>query len=402
MKIIVAPDSFKESLSSLEAARQIEAGFREIFPDAEILKLPVADGGEGTVEALVAATGGEIRKVRVSGPLGTPVEAFYGVCGDGRTAVIEMAAASGLALVPPDRRDPLLTGSSGTGQLIRRALDDGLRHLIIGIGGSATNDAGAGMLQALGVRLLDARGQDLSAGGGALKRLAKIDAGGLDPRLADCRVEVACDVDNPLTGERGASAVFGPQKGATPAMVAELDANLALFARVVERDLGRSIEGVPGAGAAGGMGGALMAFLRARLRPGVEIVLDAIELKTLMRGADLVITGEGCIDRQCIYGKTPVGVARIARQEGVPVIALAGGLGPGAEAVRDCGIQALFSIVRGPCSLEEALSKAAQNLHSAARHLAAVICLGSRMQADSSCGAAAVHEAASARSDKKK
>jgi glycerate kinase len=378
MKIVIAPDSFKESLSSIEVARQIEAGFREIFPGAEILKLPVADGGEGTVEALVAATGGQIRKARVSGPLGTPVQAFYGVCGNGRTAVIEMAAASGLALVPADRRNPLLTSSFGTGQLIRRALDDGLRHLIIGIGGSATNDAGAGMLQALGVRLLDGQGQDLPAGGGALGRLAAIDVSSLDPRLRDCEIEVACDVDNPLTGERGASAVYGPQKGATPAMVEELDANLALFARMVERHLGRSMDAVPGAGAAGGMGGALLVFLGARLRPGVEIVLDAIDLKTLMRDADLVITGEGRIDGQSIYGKTPVGVARIAGEQGVPVIALAGSLGPDAEDVLACGIQALFSVVQGPCKLEEALATAAQNVRRTARHLAAVLRLGNR------------------------
>jgi glycerate kinase len=378
MKIIIAPDSFKESLSSIEAARQIEAGFREIFPDAEVLKLPVADGGEGTVEALVAATGGEIRKVRVSGPLGTPVEAFYGVCGNGRTAVIEMAAASGLALVPTDRRNPLLTSSFGTGQLIRRVLDDGLRHLIIGIGGSATNDAGSGMLQALGVRLLDGQGEDLPAGGGALGRLEKIDVSSLDPRIRDCTIEVACDVDNPLIGKRGASAVFGPQKGATPAMVAELDANLANFAMRVERDLGRSVAEASGAGAAGGMGGALLAFLEARLRPGIEIVLDAIDLKTMLRGADLVITGEGRIDGQSVYGKTPVGVGRIAGQQGVPVIALAGSLGPDAENVLDCGIQALFSVVGGPCSLEEALATAAQNVRRCARHVAAVVRLGRR------------------------
>jgi glycerate kinase len=379
MKIIIAPDSFKESLSSIEVARQIEAGFRAIFPDAEILKLPVADGGEGTVEALVAATGGEIRKARVSGPLGMPVEAFYGVCGNGRTAVIEMAAASGLALVPTDRRNPLLTSSSGTGQLIRRALDDGLGHLIIGIGGSATNDAGAGMLQALGVRLLDGQGRDLPAGGGGLGRLATIDVSGLDPRLRECQIEVACDVDNPLTGERGASAVDGPQKGATPEMVAELDANLALFARMVERDLGRSIETVPGAGAAGGMGGALLAFLGARLRPGVEIILDAIDLKTLVRDADLVITGEGRIDGQSVYGKTPVGVARIAGEQRVPVIALAGGLGSDAEDVLACGIQALFSVVHGPCKIEEALATAARNVRRTARNLAAVLRLGNRI-----------------------
>lgn len=382
LKIIIATDSYKECLSSLEVARQIEAGFKQVFPDAEILKLPVADGGEGTVEALVAATGGKIRKARVGGPLGDPVEALYGVCGDGRTAVIEMAAASGLALVPPDRRNPLLAGSYGTGQLIGQALDDGLRHLIIGIGGSATNDAGAGMLQALGVRLLDGQGQDLAFGGGALSRLKKIDARRLDSRLRQCEIEVACDVDNPLTGERGASAVFGPQKGATPAMIAELDANLARFARRVERDLGESMATVPGAGAAGGMGGALQAFLGARLRPGVEIVLDAIDLKTIVRDADLVITGEGRIDGQSVHGKTPAGVARIAGLQGIPVIALAGSLGPDAEDMLDCGIQALFSVVQGPCRLEEALATAAQNVHRSARHLAALMRLASRVKTD--------------------
>lgn len=373
MKIIIAPDSFKESLSSLEVAQQIEAGFREVYPDAVYLKLPVADGGEGTVEALVAATAGEFRKARVCGPLGEPVEAIYGICGDGRTAVIEMAAASGLSLVPPGQRNPLVTSSFGTGELIRHALDEGLRHLLIGIGGSATNDAGAGMLQALGVRFLDAQQRQLAPGGGALGQLANIDLSELDPRLQDCRIEVACDVDNPLTGSRGASAVFGPQKGATPSMVAQLDANLAHFARIVERDLGRQIAEEPGAGAAGGMGGALMGFFNASLRPGVEIVIDAINLKSLVADADLVITGEGRIDAQSLSGKTPVGIARVARQHGVPVIAIAGSLGPDAGVFHDCGINALFSVVQGPCSLEAALSEAAQNVRKTARQIAAVL-----------------------------
>jgi glycerate kinase len=276
-------------------------------------------------------------------------------------------------LVPSGKRNPLKTSSFGTGELIRHALDEGLRHLVIGIGGSATNDAGAGMLQALGAHLLDEQGQEICAGGGSLNQLAKIDISNLDPRLQECRIEVACDVDNPLTGERGASAVFGPQKGATPEMVTELDANLAHFSSLVERDLGKEIAEVPGSGAAGGMGGALLGFLDASLRPGVEIVIDAIDLENLLRDADLVITGEGRIDGQSVYGKTPVGIAGIARQQGVPVIALAGSLGEGAEAVHACGISAIFSVVQGPCSLEEALAEAAQNVRKTARQVAAVL-----------------------------
>nr|HQV09451.1 glycerate kinase [Thauera sp.] len=251
MKIVIAPDSYKESLSALEVAQAVEAGFRQVFPDADYVLVPVADGGEGTVDAMVAATGGRKETVTVSGPLGEPVEAFYGLTGEGDTAVIEMAAASGLALVPPDRRNPLLTSSRGTGELIRAALDAGARRFILGIGGSATNDGGAGMVQALGARLLDLEGRELDGSGGDLARLERIDVSGLDPRVAECRIEVACDVDNPLTGARGASAVFGPQKGATPEMVQALDANLARFARIVERDLGVAVDAVPGAGAAG-------------------------------------------------------------------------------------------------------------------------------------------------------
>lgn len=376
MKIIIAPDSFKESLTSLEVATEIEAGFREIFPTAEYIKLPVADGGEGTVAALVAATCGELRTTQVCDPLGRPVSAVYGICGDGRTAVIEMAAASGLSLVPPHRRNPLLTSSFGSGEVIRQVLDDGLRRMIIGMGGSATNDAGAGMLQALGVRLRDDKGIEIAAGGGALAQLATIDMSGLDPRLVDCHIEVACDVDNPLTGNCGASVVFGAQKGASSAMIETLDANLGHFAHLVERDLGRQIAEVPGAGAAGGMGAALLAFLNARLRPGVDMVIDAIHLKDVLVDADLVLTGEGQIDGQSLNGKTPVGIARVAQQQGVPVIALAGSLGTDAEAVLACGIHALFAVVPGPCSLDEALTNAAQNIRWTARQIAALLRLG--------------------------
>ena len=376
MKIVSAPDSYKESLSALEVAQAVEAGFRQVFPDADYVLVPVADGGEGTVDAMVAATGGRKETVTVSGPLGEPVEAFYGLTGDGDTAVIEMAAASGLALVPPDRRNPLLTSSRGTGELIRAALDAGARRFILGIGGSATNDGGAGMVQALGARLLDLEGRELDGSGGDLARLERIDVSALDPRLAECRIEVACDVDNPLTGARGASAVFGPQKGATPEMVQALDANLARLARIVERDLGVAVDAVPGAGAAGGMGAAMLAFFGATLKPGIEIVTAAVDLDTHVRDADLVITGEGRIDFQTVHGKTPIGVARVAKRHGKPVIGIAGSLGAEVGVVHAHGIDAVFSVLGKPCTLDEALRDAAANVELTARNVAAVLRIG--------------------------
>ena len=378
MKIVIAPDSYKESLSALEVAQAVEAGFRQVFPDANYVLVPVADGGEGTVDAMVAATGGRKETVTVSGPLGEPVEAFYGLTGDGDTAVIEMAAASGLALVPPDRRNPLLTSSRGTGELIRAALDAGARRFILGIGGSATNDGGAGMVQALGARLLDLEGRELDGSGGDLARLERIDVSALDPRLAECRIEVACDVDNPLTGARGASAVFGPQKGATPEMVQALDANLARLARIVGRDLGVAVDTVPGAGAAGGMGAAMLAFFGATLKPGIEIVTAAVDLDTHVRDADLVITGEGRIDFQTVHGKTPIGVARVAKRHGKPVIGIAGSLGADVGVVHAHGIDAVFSVLSKPCTLDEALRDAAANVELTARNVAAVLRLGAR------------------------
>ena len=376
MKIVIAPDSYKESLSALEVAQAVEAGFRQVFPDADYVLVPVADGGEGTVDAMVAATGGRKETVTVSGPLGEPVEAFYGLTGDGDTAVIEMAAASGLALVPPDRRNPLLTNSRGTGELIRAAHDAGARRFILGIGGSATNDGGAGMVQALGARLLDLEGRELDGSGGDLARLERIDVSALDPRLAECRIEVACDVDNPLTGARGASAVFGPQKGATPEMVQALDANLARLARIVGRDLGVAVDTVPGAGAAGGMGAAMLAFFGATLKPGIEIVTAAVDLDTHVRDADLVITGEGRIDFQTVHGKTPIGVARVAKRHGKPVIGIAGSLGAEVGVVHAHGIDAVFSVLGKPCTLDEALRDAAANVELTARNVAAVLRIG--------------------------
>ena len=379
MKIVIAPDSYKESLSALEVATQIELGFKEIFPDAEYVKVPMADGGEGTVQAMVEATQGRTVEVEVTDPLGQRITGFYGLTGDGRTAMIEMAAASGLALVPPAQRNPNVTTSYGTGELIIAALDAGARHLILGIGGSATNDGGAGMLQALGVQLLDAQGVELARGGAPLALLARIDMTGLDKRLAECQIEVACDVDNPLTGERGASAIFGPQKGATPEMVQSLDAGLKHFAAIIQRDLGVAVDAVAGAGAAGGMGAAMMAFLKGQLRPGCEIIARAVGLEAAVRDADLVITGEGRIDQQTIFGKTPFGVATVAKQFGKPVIGIAGGLGANAQVVHEYGIDAIFSVLSRICTLQDALAEAEHNVRSSARNIAAVLAMGQRM-----------------------
>ena len=376
MKIVIAPDSYKESLSALEVASAIEAGFREIYPDAEYIKLPVADGGEGTVEAMVAATQGRVVEVAVTGPLGEPVQGFYGISGDESSAFIEMAAASGLELLPPAARNPLKTTSWGTGELIRHALDLGVTRMIIGIGGSATNDGGAGMVQALGAQLLTADGQPIAPGGAGLSTLATIDISGLDPRLAQCRIDVACDVTNPLVGDEGASAVFGPQKGATPEMVVQLDRALAHYAGQIAQDLDLDVLTLEGGGAAGGMGAALYAFCGAHLRPGIDIVTDALHLDALVADADLVITGEGRIDSQTIHGKVPVGVARVAKRYQIPVIGIAGSLTADVGVVHQHGLDAVFSVLHRICSLDEALAEAGANVRMAARNIAATIKVG--------------------------
>lgn len=373
MKIVIAPDSYKESLSALDVASAIEAGFRDIFPDAHYVKIPVADGGEGTVEAMVAATKGKIVRLKVTGPLGTEVDAFYGLSGDESTAYIEMAAASGLERVPASQRDPLITTSFGTGELIRHALDKGVDHIIIGIGGSATNDGGAGMMQALGAQLLDARGQQIGHGGGALARLASINIDALDARLQHCRIEVACDVSNPLTGKEGASAIFGPQKGATPALVQQLDQALAHYAAIIQRDLDIDVLTLPGGGAAGGMGAALHAFCHAELRRGIEIVTEALGLAEQVKDADLVITGEGRIDSQSINGKVPIGVARVAKRFNKPVIGIAGSLTADVGVVHQHGIDAVFSVLYSICTLDEALASAGKNVEMTARNVAATL-----------------------------
>ncbi len=326
MKIVIAPDSFKESLSAIEVARAMAAGVREAAPEAEIDLCPMADGGEGTVEAMVAATGGEFRTVEVAGPLGEPTEARFGLLGDGITGVIEMAEAAGLGLIAPEDRNPLLTTTFGVGQLILAALDAGAKRLIIGIGGSATTDGGTGCAQALGVVFIDRRGKACVCGlaGGGLVDIARIDVSDRDSRVADCEILVACDVTNPLTGPDGAAAVYGPQKGATPEMVRTLDAGLANLADVIHKQLGMDVEHMPGSGAAGGLGAGLVAFTGAKLRSGIEIVADAVGLARRIAGADLVITGEGKLDSQSAAGKTAVGVARIARSAGVPCICIPG------------------------------------------------------------------------------
>lgn len=377
MRIVIAPDSFKGSLSAREAADAIARGIRGALPDADIVAIPMADGGEGTTQALVDATGGRLVPARVTGPLGTPVTASWGMLGDGITAAIDMAQAAGLTLAA-DHPDPLGATTYGVGELIRAALDHGARRLIVGLGGSATTDGGAGMAQALGVRLLDGDGADLPRGGAVLARLEHIDTAGLDPRLARTPITLACDVTNPLTGPHGAAAVFGPQKGATPAMVGRLDAALAHYAAVILQDTGRDVATAPGSGAAGGLGASFLAFTGATMRSGVDLVLNATGFAALAAGADWCITGEGRIDGQTRYGKTPMGVARAARQAspGCRVIALAGSLGTDAgelAGLNDQGFTTILPIQPGAVGLEQALAHAADDLERTAGQVARLI-----------------------------
>lgn len=346
--VAIAPDSFKGSVTAAEAAACIETGLKKALKNIRVRCIPMADGGEGTVQAIVDATSGHLVRRTVRDPLGRSIKAKFGITGDGRTAVIEMAEASGLVLLKPRERNPLKTTTAGTGDLIRHALSLDVRKILIGIGGSATNDGGTGMARALGVKFTDSRGCELKDGGGALNDLHAIDATSCDTRLDRVDIEVACDVNNPLTGKKGASHVYGPQKGATLSMVKSLDENLGRLASVVKRDLGKDISRVPGAGAAGGLGGGLMAFTGATLRPGVEMVIETVGLKKRLKGCDLVITGEGCMDGQTAFGKAPAGVARVAGDLGIPTIAICGSLGDGVEAVHDIGIAAYFSALTEP------------------------------------------------------
>ncbi len=376
MKIVIAPDSYKGSIYASDAARAMAEGVRRVLPDAEVVLVPVADGGDGTLETLVETSGGRIITSDVTGPLGETVSAQWGAMGDGVTAVAEMARTSGLALVSLEDRDPLNATTYGLGEVILEALEAGYRRFILGIGGSATNDAGAGMAQALGVRLLDADGAELPPGGAALARLVRIDVSGLDPRAVDAEFDVACDVNNPLTGPEGASAVYGPQKGATPEMIEQLDAALSNFANVVKRDLGADVNGVPGSGAAGGLGGGIMAFLGGRLRPGVDIVLDTVDLASRLDGADLIITGEGCMDFQTVYNKAPIGVARLAGERNIPVIGVSGSLGDGFTDVHEHGISAAVAITQAPMTLDEATDRVAELIASATEQAVRLVRVG--------------------------
>lgn len=383
MKIIVAPDSYKGCLNSYEVAEYMTQGILEACPQAEVRQIAVADGGEGTVQAIVRGAGGRLHEVRVSGPLGDPVTAEIGLLDDGRTAVIEAASASGLTLIPRDRLNPLLTTTYGTGQLIKEALRLGRCKLIVGLGGSATNDGGVGMAQALGVRFPDKAGEEIGYGGGQLEHIAAIDLEGLDPRIEGCEFVIASDVTNPLCGDNGAAAVYGPQKGATPDMVAALDRGLLHLSRIISRDMGKDIAELPGAGAAGGLGGGLMAFLSARMERGIDIVLEAADFEKRVSQADLVLTGEGHTDLQTTYGKAAAGIARIAGKHKVPVICLSGGITPDASAMQALygqGMNAVIGAVQRPMPLEEAMEQAPALIRHAAASIIRTLMLGRRMK----------------------
>ena len=377
MKVVIAPQGFKGGISGLEAAQAIARGVAAAVPEAETVLAPVADGGDGTLNALVDATGGQVFNRTVTGPLGQPLEAQWGVMGDGNTAVIEMARASGLALVPQRRRNPRITTTVGTGEILKEALDRGFTKVIVGLGGSATNDGGAGTAAALGARFLDADGRPLPPGGAALSRLARIDTSALHPGLCEASIVAATDVTNPLCGPDGASAVFGPQKGASEEVVLELDAALANFARIVQRDVGVDVADRPGAGAAGGLGAGLMAFAGAQLQSGIDMVCQVLDFDSHLAGADLVITGEGRADRSTIFNKAPVGVARHAQAHGVPTVLLAGGLGPGHEELYGYGIAAVLCIADRPMSFEQSLNRTGELLESAAEQTMRLVMLQS-------------------------
>lgn len=367
--IVLAPDSFKESMTAKEVCEAMERGIRKANSQIRCIHVPMADGGEGTMQSLVDATGGRVYSKEVVGPLGNNVVAEYGILGNGEIGVIEMASASGIHLVDSEKRNPLITTTFGTGQLIKACLDKGVKKLLIGIGVSATNDGGAGFIQALGGRLLDENGDDLSYGGGALAKLHTIDLSNLDERLKYVSVEVVCDVNNPLCGKEGASYVFGPQKGATREMIEILDQNLSHYAEVIKEQLGKDVISKAGAGAAGGLGAGLMAFLDVKLKSGIEMVIEYANLEEKVRDADMVWTGEGSIDFQTQYGKTPLGVAMIAKKYNKPVIALAGRVGNDIDVLYDKGIDAIFGIMRGVTSIEEALVKGPENVEKTSENI---------------------------------
>lgn len=355
MKVVIAVDSFKGSLSSMEAGLAAKAGILAARPDASVTVKPLADGGEGTTDALIEGLGGRRIDVTVTGPMGQPVAACYGYLDGSSTAVIEMAAAAGITLVPPKERNPLIASTFGVGEMIQDAAERGCRNFIIGIGGSVTNDGGIGMLKALGFRFLDKDGRDAGEGGRALGKIMSIDTGGRNPLLSECRFQVACDVTNPLCGKNGATYIYGPQKGVTEDLLEKLDGDMAHYAAVTAEALGGHYAGVEGAGAAGGLGFAFLSYLGASLTPGVDLILDAVGLKDVLPGADIVVTGEGRLDAQTAMGKAPAGVARMAKRYGIKVIAFAGSVSKEAPACNEAGIDAYFPVIRGITTLEEAM-----------------------------------------------
>ena len=376
LRIVISPQAFKHSIGAREAALAIQRGVLRAAPDADTILIPVADGGDGTLAALIDTTGGSYREATVTGPLGDALIARWGVMGDGETAVIEMALASGLALIPDDRRDPRRATTHGTGELMRAAMDEGYRRIIVGLGGSATNDGGAGMAAALGVRYLDANGDPLPPGGAALADLVRVDVTDLHSALSEVTIIGATDVTNPLCGETGASAIFGPQKGATPEIVSELDGCLANYARVVQSDLGIDVLHTPGSGAAGGLGAGLIAFAGAELRSGIDMVCDVLDFDRHAPGADFVITGEGRADLSTAFDKAPVGIARRARRFGVPTMLMAGSLGPGYETLYEHGIDAILPIAEEPADLDSSLRRGSELLERAAERAIRLYGLG--------------------------
>jgi glycerate kinase len=381
MKILIAPDSFKGSLSALEVAANIEQGILKVMPEAEIYKIPMADGGEGTVHSLVAATGGKIIHKTVTGPIGEPVAAYFGILGTRQTAVIEMASASGLPLVSPEKTDPRKTTTYGTGELIKAALNEGVNRIIIGLGGSATNDAGVGMAQALGIKFLDRKGQEIGSGGAELMRIETIDITGLDSRIKNVEITVASDVSNPLYGPEGAAYIFGPQKGATPEIVKYLDDCLRHYAGIIKRELGIDLQKIPGAGAAGGLGAGLVVFLNAKIKSGIQTVMEANRIDEYLKKVDLVITGEGKIDGQTLMGKTPVGIARKAKEYNLPVIAIAGSVDDDAVLAFEAGIDSIFSITQRPTSLEEAIKNTAKWIKTTSEQIMRGYLINNRLKA---------------------
>ena len=382
MKIILAPDSFKGSLTSMEVAEAMETGIKKVLPEAECIRIPMADGGEGTVQSLLDALGGELITCTVTDPAGRPVSASYGMLADNATAVIEMAAAAGLALVDGEHKNPLRTTSYGFGELIRHALNRGARAIILGIGGSATNDAGVGMAQALGAVFRDKAGRVITehGAGGMLHKIESVELDGMHPELRRAQIQVACDVENPLTGEHGAARVFAPQKGADATMVNTLDDNLKHLAGVLERELAVVVDPVPGAGAAGGMGAGLLVFAGAELQRGIEIISKATAIEEHLRAADLVLTGEGRVDFQTAFGKTPAGVAHLASDYGVPVVAIGGGLADDASEVFKHGIDGLEAAIARDMTLDAALANSRAYIASAAERALRLICIGRRMK----------------------